>query len=84
ESAQRVGGGEHGQAAPLEFGDDAAARVQVTLGQADAEGGREVAVYSRPDSGDEPFAEAVCHARGWLAAEGAAPAAWLPTEWPPA
>ncbi|KJS57883.1 type I polyketide synthase, partial [Streptomyces rubellomurinus] len=70
--------------APLVFGEDAAARVQVTLGQADAEGRREVAVYSRPDSGEDQAAEAVCHARGRLAVDADRRAARLGGEWPPA
>ncbi|MGV4989168.1 beta-ketoacyl synthase N-terminal-like domain-containing protein, partial [Streptomyces sp. NRAIS3] len=71
--------------APLVLDDDAV-RVQVTLGPADADGRREVAVYSRPDAGEERSAGAVCHARGRIGsdAEGAeSPSARL-GEWPPA
>ncbi|MGX6744345.1 SDR family NAD(P)-dependent oxidoreductase [Streptomyces xantholiticus] len=69
--------------APLVLGEDAGARVQVTLGQADADGRREVAVYSRPDTGEEQSTEAVCHARGRIA-PGAEPLSARPVEWPPA
>nr|APD71853.1 type I polyketide synthase 1 [Streptomyces sp.] len=68
--------------APLVLGDDFV-RVQVTLGQADADGRREVAVYSRPDTGDEQSAEAVCHARGRIT-PGAEPLSARVGEWPPA
>ncbi|WP_369182807.1 SDR family NAD(P)-dependent oxidoreductase [Streptomyces sp. Y1] len=69
---------------PLLLDEGAAAQLRVTVGVAGADGRREVAVFARPESAADEVTEAVCHARGWLAAEGAAPAAWLPTEWPPA
>ncbi|MFI9155808.1 SDR family NAD(P)-dependent oxidoreductase [Streptomyces sp. NPDC053367] len=67
---------------PLVMGDDAV-RLQVTLGRADADGRRDVAVYSRPDSGEEQSAEAVCHARGRVAPGTEAPSPRLDA-WPPA
>ncbi|WP_031080825.1 polyketide synthase dehydratase domain-containing protein, partial [Streptomyces sp. NRRL S-118] len=49
------------------------------------DGRREVAVYARPEAGDDDRTVATCHARGWLAAEDTAPvASWIPAEWPPA
>nr|APD71615.1 type I polyketide synthase 9 [Streptomyces sp.] len=69
--------------APMVLSDDDAVRVQVTLGEADANGRREVAVYSRPDTGDEQSTEALCHARGRIAA-GAEPLSARLGEWPPA
>ncbi|WP_308409074.1 SDR family NAD(P)-dependent oxidoreductase [Streptomyces sp. AC558_RSS880] len=68
--------------APLVLDDDTV-RVQVTLGRADADGRREVAVYSRPDTGEEQSTEAVRHARGRIALGAEPPSARLP-EWPPA
>ncbi|MEV7420968.1 SDR family NAD(P)-dependent oxidoreductase, partial [Streptomyces sp. NPDC089919] len=70
--------------APLVLSEGAARQVQVTVGAADAEGRREVAVYSRAESADGPEDEAaVCHARGRLqpAAEPSKP---FPASWPPA
>jgi acyl transferase domain-containing protein/acyl carrier protein len=72
--------------APLVLPDTAAVQVQVTVGEADADGRREVAVYSRPETGAERMA--VCHARGMLAAEGESgsglqQADWQPAAWPP-
>jgi acyl transferase domain-containing protein/acyl carrier protein len=69
--------------APLVLGDDAAVRIQVTLGAADADGRREVSVYSRPDTGEEQSTEAVRHAHGRIA-PGAGPLTARPGEWPPA
>ncbi|MEU3459406.1 beta-ketoacyl synthase N-terminal-like domain-containing protein [Streptomyces sp. NPDC006733] len=69
--------------APMVLGEDDAARIQVTLGEADADGRREVAVYSRPEAADAQTTEAVCHARGRLAA-GAEPLSARLGEWPPA
>ncbi|WP_232265436.1 type I polyketide synthase [Streptomyces pactum] len=58
-------------------------QVQVTVGAADADGRREIALYTRATAtaGEPP--EAVCHARGRL---GATPAPPVPfeAEWPPA
>jgi acyl transferase domain-containing protein/aryl carrier-like protein len=55
-------------------------QVQVTVGPADADGRREIAIYSRGVAGGS---EAVCHARGRLGA-GAAQPVTFDTEWPPA
>jgi pimaricinolide synthase PimS1 len=63
--------------APLVLEEEGARQVQVTVGEPDADGGREVAVYTRYAD------EAVCHARGRLAVE-AEPAVPFPTAWPPA
>ncbi|WP_369183252.1 SDR family NAD(P)-dependent oxidoreductase [Streptomyces sp. Y1] len=70
--------------APLLLDEGTARHVQVTVGQPGEDGRREVAVFSRPESGgqdDRP--EATCHARGWLAVE-ARPATPFPLQWPPA
>ncbi|MBL1101987.1 type I polyketide synthase [Streptomyces coffeae] len=69
--------------APLVLAADIDATVQVTLGPADADGRREVAVYARPDTGDEQSTEAVCHARGRIAPDAEPRSARL-GEWPPA
>jgi acyl transferase domain-containing protein/thioesterase domain-containing protein/acyl carrier protein len=68
--------------APLVLGDDAV-RVQVTLGQADADGHREVAIYSRPEADEEQSAAVTCHARGRLVPD-AEPLTSTQGEWPPA
>ncbi|UYQ66233.1 type I polyketide synthase [Streptomyces peucetius] len=70
--------------APLLLEDDVALQVQVTVGQAGEDGRREVAVYTRPETGeDDEQAETTCHGRGWLATD-AEPAAAFPLQWPPA
>ncbi len=68
-------------AAPLILAEHAAVQLQVTVGRADADGRREVAIYSRPESGVEP--ETTCHARGTLAVDESPVRSWLPLEWPP-
>ncbi|MFD0349757.1 SDR family NAD(P)-dependent oxidoreductase [Kitasatospora aburaviensis] len=68
--------------APLALSDGVALQVQVTVGPAAADGRREVAVYTRPESGDEDEREAVCHARGLLGPDAEPGEAW-PAEWPP-
>ncbi|WP_260867643.1 type I polyketide synthase [Streptomyces sp. SAJ15] len=72
--------------APLVLEDESARQVQVTVGPAGEDGRREVTVFSRPDSGDDERAEAVCHGRGWLAAdvEPSVPSDAFPLQWPPA
>ncbi|MER7764205.1 SDR family NAD(P)-dependent oxidoreductase [Streptomyces sp. NPDC097619] len=65
--------------APLTLAEGEARQVQVIVGAAGEDGGREVAVYSRAEAADET---AVCHARGRLV-PGAAPAADFPAVWPP-
>ncbi|KJS57874.1 type I polyketide synthase, partial [Streptomyces rubellomurinus] len=70
--------------APLLLDEGTARHLQVTVGQPGEDGRREVAVFSRPETGgqdDRP--EATCHARGWLAVE-ARPATPFPLQWPPA
>ncbi|WP_417281768.1 SDR family NAD(P)-dependent oxidoreductase [Actinokineospora guangxiensis] len=62
--------------------DDATVRVQVTVGAADDDGRREVAVYTGPEIEDEATA-LVCHGRGWLTAD-TAPLEPFPAQWPPA
>ncbi|MEU4804933.1 type I polyketide synthase [Actinosynnema sp. NPDC023587] len=64
--------------APLILDADAGVRLQVTVGEADEDGRREVAVYSRPEGG-----EATCHARGALVLDAEPVTPW-PAQWPPA
>nr|WP_241678774.1 type I polyketide synthase [Streptomyces lasalocidi] len=68
--------------APLILQDDQPVQVQVTVGEPDEEGRRPVAIYSRPEAGDATGHEAICHARGTLAADTERVADW-PAEWPP-
>ncbi len=67
--------------APLTLDGDAAVQLQVAVGPAGGDGRREVAVYSRPETGAE--GPATCHARGVLAPDTEPIAAW-PAQWPPA
>ncbi len=61
-------------AAPLVLPDDVSVQLQVTVAAADADGRREVAIYSRPESADEDGERSTtCHARGVLAAAGELP-----------
>ncbi|MFD4139640.1 SDR family NAD(P)-dependent oxidoreductase [Streptomyces sp. NPDC058572] len=69
--------------APLLLEDDVALQVQVTVGQAGEDGRREVAIYTRPETGEDEQAETTCHGRGWLTAD-AEPAVAFPLQWPPA
>ncbi|WP_033442118.1 type I polyketide synthase [Saccharothrix sp. NRRL B-16314] len=69
--------------APLLLEDDVTLQVQVTVGPAVEGGRRQVAVYSRPEGGDEEQRETTCHGRGWLTAH-AAPVEPFPLQWPPA
>ncbi|MGW6951433.1 SDR family NAD(P)-dependent oxidoreductase [Streptomyces xanthophaeus] len=69
--------------APLVLGDAVSVRVQVTVGAADGEGRREVAVYSRPETDGDSSPQATCHARGTLTVADDTVTAW-PTQWPPA
>ncbi|MFD4139638.1 type I polyketide synthase [Streptomyces sp. NPDC058572] len=70
--------------APLLLEEGVAVQVQVTVGSAAEDGRREVAIYTRPENGeDDEQAETTCHARGLLAPETEPLADW-PTEWPPA
>ncbi|HZB50021.1 MAG TPA: type I polyketide synthase, partial [Mycobacteriales bacterium] len=71
--------------APLLLAEGAGRQVQVTVGPADDDGRREVAVHSAPESADPAESEPVCHARGLLGpapAAAAGPVDW-PAEWPP-
>jgi acyl transferase domain-containing protein/D-arabinose 1-dehydrogenase-like Zn-dependent alcohol dehydrogenase/acyl carrier protein/predicted alpha/beta hydrolase family esterase len=67
------------QEAPLILPDDAAVQLQVTVGEADEDGIREVAVYSRPEADQD----ATRHARGTLTAGEEPAGSWSPDEWPP-
>ncbi|UQA90606.1 type I polyketide synthase [Streptomyces halobius] len=73
--------------APLVLADDAARQVQITIGRADADGRREVAIYSRRETDDDQRQQATCHGRGRLAPEttvpALAPAADWAAQWPP-
>nr|WP_051845460.1 type I polyketide synthase [Streptomyces globisporus] len=70
--------------APLALTEDAAVRLQVVVGPADASGRRPVTVHSRPEeSGDAAARPWTRHADGWLAPS--APASGTPagSAWPP-
>nr|ASV47009.1 hypothetical protein [uncultured bacterium] len=67
---------------PLLLTAGVAQQLQVTVGAADDEGRREVAVYTRAAAGGESV-PAVCHARGVVAPEGDPLADWT-GQWPPA
>ncbi|MEV7417053.1 type I polyketide synthase [Streptomyces sp. NPDC089919] len=72
--------------APLVLSEGAARQVQVTVGAADAEGRREVALYSRAEAASAagPAEEqVVCHARGRLTGQ-AEPVRPFGAQWPPA
>ncbi|MFD4139641.1 SDR family NAD(P)-dependent oxidoreductase [Streptomyces sp. NPDC058572] len=70
--------------APLLLDEGVTRQVQVTVGRAGEDGRRDVAIYTRPENGeDDEQAETTCHARGLLAPEAEPLADW-PTEWPPA
>ncbi|MGA5819073.1 SDR family NAD(P)-dependent oxidoreductase [Kitasatospora sp. NPDC094028] len=70
--------------APLILDEDTARHVQVTVGQPGDDGRRELAVFSRPETGGQDGqTETTCHARGWLATEADTPAPF-PPHWPPA
>ncbi|WP_254878880.1 type I polyketide synthase [Streptomyces sp. NA04227] len=66
--------------APLILTEDVARQIQVVVGAEDADGLREVTVYSRPESAEET---PVCHARGQLTGH-AEPVRPLGAQWPPA
>ncbi|MBL1102794.1 SDR family NAD(P)-dependent oxidoreductase, partial [Streptomyces coffeae] len=69
--------------APLVLTDTDGVRVQLTVGPADADGRRELAIYSRAEGGEDEAPETVCHGRGRLVAD-AEPAEPFPAQWPPA
>jgi polyketide synthase 12 len=59
-------------------------QLQVNIAEADKDGRRAVAVYTRPQTaGLDERVEATCHARGTLAPEAEPPARALPGPWPP-
>ncbi|AOR29814.1 hypothetical protein BFF78_00775 [Streptomyces fodineus] len=69
--------------APLLLEDGAALQLQVTVGQADDDGRRNMAVYSRPETdAQDGEGDATCHARGVLTAV-TEPVAAFPATWPP-
>ncbi|MFH8371875.1 type I polyketide synthase, partial [Streptomyces sp. NPDC018031] len=70
-------------AAPLLLEAGFARQLQVTVGEADDDGRRDVAIYSRPESGaDDGERDVTCHARGVLGPVAGPAPAW-PEEWPP-
>src|ERR1035441_10180002 len=70
--------------APLGLDDDAARQVQITVAEADSDGRRAVAVYSRLEGGGQDGPGRVtCHARGVLVVEAEQPAVPFPAAWPP-
>ncbi|WP_039947896.1 polyketide synthase dehydratase domain-containing protein, partial [Streptomyces sp. NRRL S-118] len=66
---------------PLLVQDGITRHLQITVGASAADGRRDVAIYSRPENGEEE-AETTCHARGTLGTESAPAPAW-PEQWPP-
>ncbi len=69
---------------PLILPEHVGVQVQVTVGCADDDGAREVAVYTRPaPADDDEQSTAVCHARGVLTT-GSRPRTPFPSQWPPA
>ena len=71
--------------APLVLDERTAVQVQVTVAEADEDGRRTVAIYTRPETHgkDEPL-KATCHARGILLPEAPPLTSSFPTAWPPA
>ncbi|WP_422070527.1 type I polyketide synthase [Streptomyces orinoci] len=67
------------QEAPLTLPDQGAVHLQVRVGAPGENGHRSLGVYSRP----EEAPDWVCHARGQLAPEAAAPPAAPGEDWPP-
>ncbi|UQA90608.1 type I polyketide synthase [Streptomyces halobius] len=78
---------------PLLLEEGASRQLQVTVGPADDDGRREVAVYSHPESSDvllsshphsgDQELDAVCHARGVLNQDTTTALATWPAQWPP-
>ncbi|KJS52320.1 hypothetical protein VM98_32200, partial [Streptomyces rubellomurinus subsp. indigoferus] len=69
--------------APLALDETAARRLQITVGQADADGRREFVLFSHPEGQDaDASSEVTCHGRGWLAANESSAPGW-DVEWPP-
>ncbi|MFI6653887.1 polyketide synthase dehydratase domain-containing protein, partial [Streptomyces sp. NPDC050529] len=69
--------------APLLLDEKASVQLQVAVGDADEEGRRAVAVYSRPEVAGDAEADAVCHGRGTLVVVQDTLGAEFPTHWPP-
>ncbi|MFI9825752.1 type I polyketide synthase, partial [Streptomyces sp. NPDC052013] len=68
---------------PLALEEEAARRLQILVGDADDDGRREFVIFSWPEGDDaDEQPEAVCHGRGWLAAESRTLPAW-DVAWPP-
>ncbi|MFY1636766.1 SDR family NAD(P)-dependent oxidoreductase [Solwaraspora sp. WMMB335] len=63
--------------APLILAADDTVQLQVSVGEPDDTGRRELGIYTRTDEA------ATCHARGILATADGKPAPAFPTEWPP-
>ncbi|WP_432040680.1 SDR family NAD(P)-dependent oxidoreductase, partial [Streptomyces cucumeris] len=68
--------------APLVLTGTDGVRVQLTVGPADTDGRRELAIYSSAGGNEDGAPETVCHGRGWLVAD-AEPAEPFPAQWPP-
>ncbi|MEK8173339.1 hypothetical protein NKH77_43910 [Streptomyces sp. M19] len=56
-------------AAPLVLEDHVTRQIRITAGPAGEDGRREIAFFSRIETGEDEAAELTCHARGWLAAK---------------
>ncbi|MFG1796152.1 SDR family NAD(P)-dependent oxidoreductase [Nocardia sp. NPDC049149] len=69
--------------APLVMTAGVTRQLQVVAGAAGTDGRREVAVYSRPETGDDTDGPGTCHGRGTLGADAEPAIAW-PEQWPPA
>ncbi|MGW2119332.1 SDR family NAD(P)-dependent oxidoreductase, partial [Streptomyces zhihengii] len=70
--------------APLILDDAAGRRLQIVVGHTDDDARREFVIFSHPETDDpEAAAEAVCHGRGWLAAESASTVPAWDVAWPP-
>ncbi|WP_299542553.1 polyketide synthase dehydratase domain-containing protein, partial [uncultured Streptomyces sp.] len=69
--------------APLILDEKTSVQLQVAVGDADEEGRRAVAVYSRSEVAGDAKADAVCHGRGTLVVVQDRPGAEFPTHWPP-
>ncbi|MET9108798.1 type I polyketide synthase, partial [Streptomyces zhihengii] len=70
--------------APLILDDAAGRRLQIVVGHTDDDARREFVIFSHPETdAPEAAAEAVCHGRGWLAAESASTVPAWDVAWPP-
>ncbi|UYQ66234.1 type I polyketide synthase [Streptomyces peucetius] len=73
--------------APLLLDEGVTVQIQVTVGRAGEDGRREVAIYTRPETGEDDEQDTTCHARGLLAPDTEPEDEWTdewPVEWPPA